>query len=65
MARCGAESATIEALFVRGPKFDGAILATGKSKMAQIDPLHGLIWPRCKDQFSPNVWYQNSPSQWG
>ena len=27
-----------------------------------IDPLHGLIWPGCKGQFSPNLWYQNSPA---
>ena len=26
-----------------------------------IDPFHGLIWPRCKGQFSPKFWYQNSP----
>ena len=30
-----------------------------------IDPLHGLIGPRCKGQFSPKFWYQNSPTSVG
>ena len=47
MARYGAESATFGGVVLRGPKFEGKI-QNGPS---------GLIWPRCKGQFSPKFWY--------
>ena len=65
MARYGAESATFWGVVFKRAKIGGGCFGYWKIQngpsVFHIDPLHGLIWPRCKGQFSPKFWYQNSP----
>ena len=65
MARYGAESATFWGVVFKRAKIWGGCFGYWKIQngpsVFHIDPLHGLIWPRCKGQFSPKFWYQNSP----
>ena len=65
MARYGAESATFGGVVFKRAKIWGGCFGYWKIQngpsVFHIDPLHGLIWPRCKGQFSPKFWYQNSP----
>ena len=65
MARYGAESATFGGVVFKRAKIWGGCFGYWKIQngpsVFYIDPLHGLIWPRCKGQFSPKFWYQNSP----
>ena len=65
MALYGAESATFEGVVFKRAKIWGGCFGYWKIQngpsVFHIDPLHGLIWPRCKGQFSPKFWYQNSP----
>ena len=65
MARYGAESATFGGVVFKRAKIWGGCFGYWKiqngPRVFHIDPLHGLIWPRCKGQFSPKFWYQNSP----
>ena len=65
MARYGAESATFGGVVFKRANIWGGCFGYWKIQngpsVFHIDPLHGLIWPRCKGQFSPKFWYQNSP----
>ena len=65
MAQYGAESATFGGVVFKRAKIWGGCFGYWKiqngPRVFHIDPLHGLIWPRCKGQFSPKFWYQNSP----
>ena len=65
MAQHGAESATFGGVVFKRAKIWGGCFGYWKIQngpsVFHIDPLHGLIWPRCKGQFSPKFWYQNSP----
>ena len=65
MARYGAQSATFGGVVFKKAKIWGGCFGYWKIQngpsVFHIDPLHGLIWPRCKGQFSPKFWYQNSP----
>ena len=65
MARYEAESVTFQGVIcdkntIWGGCFGSWKIQSGPS-VFHIGLLHGLIRPRCKGQFSPKFWYQDSP----